>query len=1418
LNDAAYEYFRQDQETLIRFITAAFVLWICSYTHADTLGEWIEPDGVGVGDYATDRLGTAWDMSDTAGIELHQIDQVSIQNGILKGTTGGNDPWIAFELDPLDLPDTRRYGTVGFRFLRSPGGPVGIYWKDESNQWRHTSLMCPDNEWITAVTELWQLPEWTGHCTALRIDPATSSGVEIRLDQVTLTEGDVASDSFTFEMDVSEPMVISLQYREFQTSSWTPLPSAQQIEAGNGNISFSCDVSSLQGGRYYEFRSICECSARTDTVDCPGFLRADRTPSLTMTDPAEDIVILEAPDFATLRGDPWDMNGISDIGSCGGMVDIQCQNGLFSARTVNNDPWVVFSGNDIDASQYTVIGWYMKVSRSGRYAFHWMDDQGIWHHSGLLSTARANTWQFYTYDLSCEPSWSGIISKIRIDPVTCGDVWVEFDWVRLVDPTDTGIQAAWNVWDEEGMSTLDLFCRESESGSGALFRVTSLQADNGPGAVNLDISALPPGTYSVVSVLDDGAHPLMEDGAEGSLMIQNRYNLPPTVTILSPGAETPRIPDVSEFSRDVLEDPWDFNELSDGCLFHNLTDLIVDDGILTATSETADPYFWLLFQGYYSAQNAGKTGQRFPIDPSTYSLLSFRMYIDEPSCMRLFWYRGSNGAPAECDTLNQTISESIQLFQGWNTYRIDLRTLGVDQTTGTGLWSNHDIINGLRVDPASHAGRTIRIDWFRLSGQGNEDTYIDISWQVEDDLQEAEVGLFIDDDGSGFDGTRIYGPSPATQDIEYITFCTAHLPYPGYHVYAEVSDGVNEPVRSYAPAPMKINAPPLILVREPNEIGSTAFTATPQGDTWDMDSWQDIDMLVNIDNPQLEGGMLSGVSTNSNPVDPLADSQVHLAFTEPINTRRFSAVRFRQWSDQWSVLRLIWRHTNDSQYQATEDFVVYPGWNEFVIPDINNLIMEYPSAQDWSGYITDIFRIDPSELRNSTFQLDYVELYTKDMTEDSFDLKAEIVDPDDDVSLEWYWHSTPESPDSHLICMNNDCGEGLLTTTWDLSNLPGGEYHVYCIADDGMNRTKHHAKGILVLNRTPAFQFIEPDGNHDTVEPGNDYSTEERGDAWDMNAPTDIDVHIGFDDVQWPNGSFAAVTSCNDAYWLWNCMNHPIDTDRYSTVSFQIFVDHPQNSPTKAMIYWKHTTDGPWYHSNFLSLQEGWNTAIVSLEEDYPETWTNAVSILRIDPVAAADVAIELDWVRLSEPGSAEYTIQWTASDPDDDASVLLSCTSPSVGDEDILIADAISEDAGITSFSWDLSPFPPDEYSITATIDDFINAPHIVHSLHPVVISSSQEALNLTGYVVDIDTLRLSWNEPADGYEVFRVYRDSTAYFEPAIECLIAETGGTVVYADITDATMNPDLEYYYLVTFLNSQQIESPPSNIIGIANYSY
>ena len=55
-------------------------------------------------------------------------------------------------------------------------------------------------------------------------------------------------------------------------------------------------------------------------------------------------------------------------------------------------------------------------------------------------------------------------------------------------------------------------------------------------------------------------------------------------------------------------------------------------------------------------------------------------------------------------------------------------------------------------------------------------------------------------------------------------------------------------------------------------------------------------------------------------------------------------------------------------------------------------------------------------------------------------------------------------------------------------------------------------------------------------------------------------------------------------------------------------------------------------------------------------------------------------------------------------------------------------------------------------------------------------------------------------------------------MEYVLGETNDTVYDTDIHDATTNPEFEYYFIVTWTDSQQSESPPSNIIGTASYSF
>ena len=336
-----------------------------------------------------------------------------------------------------------------------------------------------------------------------------------------------------------------------------------------------------------------------------------------------------------------------------------------------------------------------------------------------------------------------------------------------------------------------------------------------------------------------------------------RDNLPPEVTVLTPDETADRLTDVGEFSRDVLEDPWDFEQLSDGFLYQNMTDVTINDGVLTATATSGDPYFWLLYQGYNSAQNLGKLGYVYPIDPGRYMLASWRMYLDAPSYCHIYYYRGVMGS----DTLTFAATEAIPVEAGWHIYQVRLDSLDVSVSQGLGPWNTCDVVHGLRFDPTTFTGSSIMIDWFRLGESGTLSTQVDVSWIVIDDQQSAEVEVFFDLEPTGFGGDCVWGPVPATGSVQSFPWCTAYIPYPGGFIYVSADDGVNDPVRLYAPGPILINDPPLLLVRDPDELGKEEFALEVQGNSWDMDGWNDIKMLHDVGNGEFIDSVFWGLAT-----------------------------------------------------------------------------------------------------------------------------------------------------------------------------------------------------------------------------------------------------------------------------------------------------------------------------------------------------------------------------------------------------------------------------------------------------------------------------------------------------------------------------------------------------------------------------
>jgi hypothetical protein len=477
---------------------------------------------------------------------------------------------------------------------------------------------------------------------------------------------------------------------------------------------------------------------------------------------------------------------------------------------------------------------------------------------------------------------------------------------------------------------------------------------------------------------------------------------------------------------------------------------------------------------------------------------------------------------------------------------------------------------------------------------------------------------------------------------------------------------------------------------------------------------------------------------------------------------------------------------------------------------MTSLIME-PNSQPWDGVVSSIFRIDPNEHPNSLFGIDHLFLMTHDLADSSFTLRWNLADADDAVALTWYYKTAPTSPDSTQIVSLANAASGQGAYQWDMSSMASGTYYLSCVAYDGRNAVTHNARGMLILNRKPTMAFIHPDET-DHVAPGGDFATDVLGDPWDMSSADDVDLIGGFhpDSTTWTQGVFHGVSQGTDPYLLW-LPSSPIEASTHPILSFCMFLDDPDDRDLNAVINWY--ANGQWSWTNAIPVSEGWN--VYSVDMAGYSGWSGDVSRLRLDPVYLSGVAIELDWVRVPVPGSSSFAVTWNDSDPDDDALIDLYAFQGSWQGARMVLAQGLSENAGADWFTWDVSFLPSGAYYILASVDDGINAPDTVFAPHPLNIQDAPlDPLLLSGSLNANGILTLTWSVPQGNVAEYHVFRAPVPYFSPSPTRLV----GTVPFwqssyaADLDDAWENPNLNYFFRVTWVTAQQIESPPSNTVG------
>jgi hypothetical protein len=253
-------------------------------------------------------------------------------------------------------------------------------------------------------------------------------------------------------------------------------------------------------------------------------------------------------------------------------------------------------------------------------------------------------------------------------------------------------------------------------------------------------------------------------------------------------------------------------------------------------------------------QQVLKLGDRYPIDPSLYKLLSFRLCSSGSDFANVFFYNDAlvNGGPVSGNT------NFLNLLSGCNTYTMDMNQIGYF----SGSWNNGQHW-GFRLDPSVNSGRTFQLDWVRLT---TEDTtnIVPINWSSV--TSGTTLNFYLNTSCSTTDATKI-GTQPRGGNSSG-TFNwgstiqangSAGTPYPmpesfqprQYTAFMRVDSGS----AICAASALTIVKAPILEFQKPSMYSGNDYATQVVGDPWGMDNSQDFNSTANISSFDFNGGI-----------------------------------------------------------------------------------------------------------------------------------------------------------------------------------------------------------------------------------------------------------------------------------------------------------------------------------------------------------------------------------------------------------------------------------------------------------------------------------------------------------------------------------------------------------------------------------
>jgi Bacterial Ig domain len=381
-----------------------------------------------------------------------------------------------------------------------------------------------------------------------------------------------------------------------------------------------------------------------------------------------------------------------------------------------------------------------------------------------------------------------------------------------------------------------------------------------------------------------------------------------------------------DFATQEFNNAWDMSDTADVNNFFpdrdvkNFTNPRFSSGQFIGTTASTSANFYLFSPAVCGSYPiGGRYGPNYTIDTSKYKKLSVRMYTDASDSfgIRTIWDRDCNYASS------RSITNASPIKVGWNTYTIDLTTIGIDasSSTNTSAWTAGSI-TGLAILPTTTTGANIHVDYVRLEDPtscGSTTTTFNATTTGNNNL----YSLWLDSDTNPFNGyVKQLSAGATASGTGNANISTEGMAVGNYYALA---------------------------------LLDSDFATLELTNPWDMEDSADISVTANVSNGTFSGGAYSGTTSSTTPT-------IYLKLPDAgIDASKYNKLSFRLTrSDASTGFYAIW--PNGSQYFTTADSV---GNDTYQV----NL----SGVTGWSGTITSLI-IRPALASGVNFSLDFVSL------------------------------------------------------------------------------------------------------------------------------------------------------------------------------------------------------------------------------------------------------------------------------------------------------------------------------------------------------------------------------------------------------------------------------------------------------------